>query len=69
MKILILIPILLLQGCMVAAIGAGIGAVRYANAEKSKAHTACKDSYINYVHAMNESGDTPISLQQYCPAN
>ena len=46
MKTLILIPILLLQGCMVAAIGAGIGAVRYANAEKSKAHTACKDSYI-----------------------
>jgi hypothetical protein len=57
---------LMLQGCMVAAIGAGIGAVKYANAKKTEAKAACNESYNRYLSVMLKNHKTPMSLNDYC---
>jgi hypothetical protein len=57
---------LLLQGCMVAAIGAGVGAVKWANAKKLEAHTKCLDSYNTYLKVTSKSHQKPVSLSEYC---
>ena len=43
---------------MVAAVGAGIGAVKYANAKKMEAKVKCNDSYNTYLKL--------ISMDEYC---
>ena len=55
-----------LQGCIVAAIGAGIGAVKYGNAKQSEAQAKCKESYNNYMALMIKSGKKAMSLEEYC---
>lgn len=57
---------LVLQGCMVAAIGAGIGAVKYANAKKTEAESKCNDSYNTYLSVMLKNKKTPMTLNDYC---
>lgn len=62
----ILLSPLLLQGCMVAAIGAGIGAVKYANAKKTEARADCSHRYNEYVKLMMKSGKQPMDIAVYC---
>ena len=57
---------LLLQGCLVAAVGAGVSAVKWGNAKKLEAKVKCNDSYNNYVSLMIKSNKTPISIDAYC---
>jgi len=56
----------MLQGCMVAAIGAGISAVKYANAKKAEAQAKCNESYNRYLSVMLKNKQKPMSLQEYC---
>ncbi|HHF7372718.1 hypothetical protein [Legionella bozemanae] len=51
-----------LQGCAVAAIGAGIGAVKYANAKKAEAKEGCHKNYNEYLKVAKK----PIPLSEYC---
>ncbi|MFI4957519.1 MAG: hypothetical protein ACHQAX_09990 [Gammaproteobacteria bacterium] len=57
---------LMLQGCIVAAIGAGIGAVKYGNAKEQEADVACKNSYNNYLERMEGKEKKPMTLYDYC---
>jgi hypothetical protein len=41
-----------LNGCIVAAIGAGVAAVKYANSKKSEAQAKNKQSYNEYALGM-----------------
>ena len=58
---------LMLQGCLVAGIGAGVGAWKYGDAEKEKAKTTCKNSYNDYLVKMENSNDELLTLKEYCP--
>ena len=51
---------------MVAAVGAGIGAVKYANAKKMEAKVKCNDSYNTYLKLMIKSHQKPMSMDEYC---
>ena len=62
--LLISIMAMSLQGCIVAGIGAGVGAWKYGDAEKTKAATTCKNSYNEYLTKVKT---TPLTLEQYCP--
>lgn len=42
----------LLQGCLVAAVGAGVGAWKYGNAKKTEAHAKDMQAYNDYVLGM-----------------
>ena len=64
--VLIVISTLLLQGCMVAAVGAGVGAVKWANAKKVEAKAKCQDSYNTYLGLMIKSNKKPVTLDEYC---
>jgi len=55
----IIMAILQLQGCIVAAVGAGIAAVKYANSQKTE---ACLKNYNEYLKVAKK----PMSLSQYC---
>jgi hypothetical protein len=57
---------IMLQGCVVAAVGAGVGAVKYANAKKKEADVSCKNSYNNYLERMDDMGKKPMTLHDYC---
>ncbi len=57
---------LMLHGCMVAAVGAGIGAVKWANAKKMEAKVKCQESYNTYLSLMLKSKKKPISMDEYC---
>ena len=41
--------LLLLNGCLVAAVGAGVGAVKYGKAKQKEAATMQKSAYSDYV--------------------
>jgi hypothetical protein len=58
-----------LNGCIVAGIGAGVGAWKHGNAEESKANTTCKNSYNIYLEKIKASSVNPLTLEQYCPDN
>jgi len=64
--ILVSLSTLMLQGCMVAAVGAGVGAVKLANAKKLEAKVKCNDSYNVYQKQMIQSNRKPIPLDEYC---
>jgi hypothetical protein len=59
---IIILAILQLQGCAVAAIGAGIAAVKYANAKKTEAKQGCYKNYNDYLKIAKK----PIPLSEYC---
>ena len=62
-----LLPIILnLQGCIVAAVGVGIAAVKWANSKKLEAKLKCDDRYNNYMETMLKNHKKPISLKEYC---
>ena len=65
----ILLITLMLQGCVVAAVGAGIGAVKWANSKKLEAQTKCKDSYNTYLCLMLKNHMKPMSMCEYCSSN
>ena len=60
---------LMLQGCLVAAVGAGVGAVKWANAKKMEAKTKCNDSYNTYLGLMIKSHKKPMDIEEYCKGN
>lgn len=71
MKNIILIPTLImsmltLQGCLVTAVGAGVGAIMYGSAKKTDADNKCKDSYNQYTAVMLKNKQTPMTVEQYC---
>jgi hypothetical protein len=43
-----------LQGCLVAAIGAGIGAAKWGNSQKAKARSQEEEAYNQYVLGMQK---------------
>jgi hypothetical protein len=58
---------LLLQGCAVAAVGAGVGAWKAGNAQKAQADAACKTAYNDYLEHMQKiDPENIIPLDQYC---
>ncbi len=58
---------LLLQGCAVAAVGAGVGAWKAGNAQKTQADAACKNAYNGYLDRMQKNDSkNVIPLDQYC---
>lgn len=59
---LIILAISQLQGCAVAAIGAGIAAVKYGNAKKTEAKQSCYKNYNDYLKIAKK----PIPLSEYC---
>lgn len=58
----IIATILHLQGCVVAAVGAGIAAVKYGNAKKMEAKQGCLKNYNDYLKVAKD----PIPLSKYC---
>jgi len=62
----IMLSSLMLQGCMVAAIGAGVGAVKWANSKKMEAKVKCNDSYNTYLGLMLKSKKSAMSIDEYC---
>ncbi len=56
----------MLQGCLVAAVGAGVGAVKWANAKKMEAKVKCNDSYNSYLGLMLKSHKSPMNMDEYC---
>ncbi|QLZ68463.1 hypothetical protein FOLKNPGA_01242 [Legionella sp. PC1000] len=59
---IIILGISQLQSCAVAAIGAGVAAVKYANAKKIEANEGCKKNYNDYLKVAKK----PIPLSEYC---
>jgi hypothetical protein len=65
-----------LQGCLVAAIGSGVGAWKWGDAKKAEAETQCKKEYPNYYTGMekinntkrahHEKTDPIMTLNEYC---
>lgn len=65
-----------LQGCLVAAIGSGVGAWKWGDAKKAEAETKCKKEYPNYFNSMDkinkmkisrhEKPETIVTLNEYC---
>ena len=65
-----------LQGCIVAAIGAGVGSWKWGDAKKAEAETKCKKEYPNYYTSMekinnskrarHEKIDPIMTLNEYC---
>jgi hypothetical protein len=45
---------LCMQGCIVAAVGAGVGAWKYGNAKKAEAHAKDMQAYNDYVIGMEK---------------
>lgn len=79
-RVVILLPVILsmlmLQGCVVAAVGAGIGAVsagvgavKSANARKAEAKMKCNEAYNSYLSLMLKNNKDPMSLDEYCKGN
>ena len=62
----IVLSTFMLQGCLVAAVGAGVGAVKWANAKKMEAKVKCNDSYNTYLGLMLKSKKTAMSMDEYC---
>lgn len=54
------------QGCIVTAIGAGVGAVMYGKSKEKQADNECKASYTKYVDVMNKTKQPQMTLKQYC---
>lgn len=63
----LLIAALNLQGCIIAGIGAGVGAWKYGNAEKEKAYAECKKQYNDYIEKSKGANTEIMSLAAYCP--
>lgn len=65
-----------LQGCLVAAIGSGVGAWKWGDAKKAEAETQCKKEYPNYFNSMekinklkksrHEKLEPIMSMEEYC---
>lgn len=62
LSVVIILVILQLQLCAVAAIGAGVAAVKYANARKAEAKEGCHKNYNEYLKVAKK----PIPLSEYC---
>ena len=52
--IAISIASLSLQGCIAAAVGAGVGAWKWGNSKESEAETQCKKDYPHYELSMEK---------------
>lgn len=61
-SLVVILTISQLQGCAVAAIGAGIAAVKYGNAKKMEAKQSCQKNYNDYLKIAKK----PIPLSEYC---
>jgi hypothetical protein len=65
-----------LQGCIAAAVGAGVGAWKWGSSKTSEAETQCKKDYPNYALSMekvnkaralrHEKAEKIMTLQEYC---
>ena len=65
-----------LQGCIAAAVGAGVGAWKWGSSKESEAETQCKKDYPNYELSMekvnkarstrHEKAEKIMTLQEYC---
>lgn len=74
--IAISIASLSLQGCIAAAVGAGVGAWKWGNSKESEAETQCKKDYPNYELSMekvnqsranrHERPEKIMTLSEYC---
>lgn len=72
----IVISTLSLQGCLIAAIGGGWGAMKYGDAKKAEAETKCKKSYPDYFMSMEKVNherqkmhlkpEVIMSMSEYC---
>ncbi len=62
----VVLTTIMLQGCMVAAVGAGIGAVKWGNAKKMEARAKCQESYNTYLGLMLKSKKKPVNMDEYC---
>ena len=49
-----------------AAIGAGIAAVKYGNAKKKEAKSQCDKEYNKYLSVMYKNHKKPMTYQEYC---
>lgn len=59
---LLTVACLQLQGCVVAAVAAGVAAVKAANAKKIEAKEGCLKDYNEYLKVTKH----PIPLSKYC---
>lgn len=74
--IAISIASLSLQGCIAAAVGAGVGAWKWGNSKESEAETQCKKDYPHYELSMekvnkarasrHEKAEKIMTLNEYC---
>ena len=65
-----------LQGCIAAAVGAGVGAWKWGSSKESEAETQCKKDYPNYELSMekvnkarasrHEKAEKIMTLKEYC---
>lgn len=65
-----------LQGCIAAAVGAGVGAWKWGSSKTSEAETQCKKDYPNYALSMekvnqarksrSEKAQPVMTLSEYC---
>lgn len=65
-----------LQGCIAAAVGAGVGAWKWGSSKESEAETQCKKDYPNYELSMekvnqsraarHEKPEKIMTLGEYC---
>ncbi len=65
-----------LQGCLVAAVGRGVGGWKWGDAKKAQAETQCKKEYPAYFTSMEKINKTRISrhekaevimtIEEYC---
>ena len=60
---------LLLQGCIVAGIGAGVGAWKYGDSKQEEAASKCKTAYNSYLENVQKTKQAKVlTLQEYCPS-
>lgn len=64
---IIIIPILSLQGCLVTAVGAGVGAALWGSSKSKDAQTKCHDSYNEYLQVEKKNNEIPMTIEKYCP--
>lgn len=65
-----------LQGCIAAAVGAGVGAWKWGSSKESEAETQCKKEYPHYELSMekvnkarmtrHEKAEPIMTLNEYC---
>ncbi len=57
-----------LQGCIVAGIGAGVGAWKYGDSKQEEAASKCKTAYNSYLENVQKTKpEKVLTLAEYCP--